>query len=106
MFQLIFFQVLGVALNGVLKPGDTSRALKKLKTLDDQKFSKIFTLLYSITEDLDLFNKYDVDSILECRIMSVDSRARGKGLAGELMRRTIQIAKDNGYKVNDIQRNI
>ncbi|XP_077300701.1 arylalkylamine N-acetyltransferase 1-like [Arctopsyche grandis] len=91
--------VLGVSLNGVLHPGDTTKALAKLKLLNDHKFSKIFTMLYSITDDLELFKKYDVEKIFECRIMSVDSRARGKGLATDLFRRAIQLAKDNGFKI-------
>lgn len=97
--ELFNFQVLGVSLNGILNPGDTSKALAKLKLLNDHKFSKIFTMLYSITNDLELFKKYDVEKIFECRIVSVDSRARGKGLATELFRRTIQLAKDFGFKV-------
>jgi GNAT superfamily N-acetyltransferase len=90
---------MGVALNGVLRPGDLNKALHKLKILNDEKFSKIFTLLYSLTENLDLFGKYGVDSIFECKIVSVDPRARGKGLAGELVKRSIRVAKENGFEV-------
>ncbi|CAH2041636.1 unnamed protein product, partial [Iphiclides podalirius] len=55
--------------------------------------------LNGIFRDLDLFNAYRVDSILECRIISVSDKARGKGLAKELMKRSIDIAKEHGFKL-------
>ncbi|KAF9420169.1 hypothetical protein HW555_003582 [Spodoptera exigua] len=40
-----------------------------------------------------------VDKILECRIISVDQQARGRGLAKELMSRSIDVAIQNGFKL-------
>ncbi|KAJ8719447.1 hypothetical protein PYW08_011622 [Mythimna loreyi] len=53
----------------------------------------------TVLGELDLFNRFQVDKILECRIISVDENARGRGLAKELMSRSIDIAKENGFKL-------
>lgn len=71
----------------------------KIQQSSDEKYNKIFTILYTVSKDLDLFNTYQVDRILECRIISVSDAARGKGLAKELMKRSIDIAKEKQFKV-------
>jgi GNAT superfamily N-acetyltransferase len=91
--------VIGVALNGVQHPGDIAAAQAKLKTMADIKFRKIFDLLYGVNTSLDLFTQHGVDKIFECRILSVDKRFRGRGLARELLRRSEIIARESGFKV-------
>jgi len=92
-------QVIGVALNGVQHPGDIAAAQAKLKTMADIKFRKIFDLLYGVNRSLDLFTQHGVDKIFECRILSVDKRFRGRGLARELLRRSEITARESGFKV-------
>ncbi|XP_039293310.1 uncharacterized protein LOC111056184 [Nilaparvata lugens] len=92
-------EVIGVALNGVQHMGDLNAAQEKLETMTDGSFKQIFGLLYSLNQTLDLFSKYEVENIFECRILSVDSRFRGRGLAKELMSRSETVAKDAGFKV-------
>ncbi|RZF35578.1 hypothetical protein LSTR_LSTR005106 [Laodelphax striatellus] len=92
-------EVIGVALNGVQHMGDLNAAQEKLEKMTDGSFKQIFGLLYSLNQTLDLFSKYEVENIFECRILSVDSRFRGRGLAKELMRRSEEVAKDAGFKV-------
>jgi GNAT superfamily N-acetyltransferase len=91
--------VIGVALNGVQHPGDIAAAQAKLKTMADIKFRKIFDLLYGVNRNLDLFTQHGVDKIFECRILSVDKRFRGRGLARELLRRSEITARESGFKV-------
>jgi len=91
--------VIGVALNGVQHPGDIAAAQAKLKTMADIKFRKIFDLLYGVNRSLDLFTQHGVDKIFECRILSVDKRFRGRGLARELLRRSEITARESGFKV-------
>ncbi|KAE8748356.1 hypothetical protein FOCC_FOCC004992 [Frankliniella occidentalis] len=92
-------QVVGVALNGVLLPGDLDEAQSKLSDMDDAKFRRIFGLLYSVNKRLDLFDAYHVDRIFECRILSVDNRYRGRGLARQLLERSIETAKAAGFQL-------
>ncbi|GFG36847.1 hypothetical protein Cfor_09718 [Coptotermes formosanus] len=65
----------------------------------DMKFRKIFDLLYGVNRSLDLFTQHGVDRIFECRILSVDKRFRGRGLARELLRRSEITARECGFKV-------
>jgi GNAT superfamily N-acetyltransferase len=91
--------VIGVALNGIQHPGDIAAAQAKLKTMADVKFRQIFDLLYGVNRSLDLFTQHGVDRIFECRILSVDKRFRGRGLARELLRRSVITARESGFKV-------
>lgn len=52
-----------------------------------------------MSKDLDLFNTYQLDKILECRIISVGEQARGKGVAKGLMKESLKRAKDNGFRL-------
>ncbi|KAK3912823.1 Dopamine N-acetyltransferase [Frankliniella fusca] len=92
-------RVVGVALNGVLLPDDLSASQAKLAEMDDAKFRRIFGLLYSVNRRLDLFTKYGVDRIFECRILSVDNRYRGRGLARQLLERSIETARAAGFQL-------
>ncbi|KAJ1524776.1 hypothetical protein ONE63_009652 [Megalurothrips usitatus] len=92
-------RVAGVALNGVLWPGDLDEAQSKLAGMDDVKFRRIFGLLYSVNKRLDLFAAYGVDRIFECRILSVDHHYRGRGLARSLLQRSIDAAKEAGFQI-------
>lgn len=93
------FQIAGVALNGICRRGDVEEALKHMETVDNLEFQRIFGLLHNVNKDLDLFSKYDVEKIFELRILSVDSKHRGKGLAKELFLRSELIAEEYGFKV-------
>ncbi|PNF20604.1 hypothetical protein B7P43_G04266 [Cryptotermes secundus] len=92
-------QVIGVALNGIQHPGDIAAAQAKLETMADVKFRRIFDLLYGVNRSLDLFKQHGVDRIFECRILSVDKRFRGRGLARELLQRSVVTARESGFKV-------
>ncbi|CAH4031715.1 unnamed protein product [Pieris brassicae] len=73
--------------------------MRKIHKSTDEKFKKIFTILYTVSDDLDLFSTYQVDCLLECRIISVSDKARGRGLARELMKRSIEIANEHNFRV-------
>lgn len=94
--------MIGVALNGIQHPGDIAVAQAKLKTMADVKFRQIFDLLYGVNRSLDLFTQHGVDRIFECRILSVDKRFRGRGLARELLRRSVITARESGFKVSAV----
>lgn len=67
--------------------------------MSDKKFQTIFGLLYKVNEKIDLFTKYNVDDLFECRILSVDDRFRGRGLANALVQESLETAKNAGFKV-------
>lgn len=89
-----------MALNGIVKKGEREEAERRLDELNDEKFKMIFRLLYKLNDKIDLFVKYDVDELFECRILSVDTDYRGKGLANILMADSVKTAKNAGFKVN------
>lgn len=88
-----------MALNGILKKGEREEAERRLAELNDEKFKTIFGLLYKVNEKVDLFAKYNVEELFECRILSVDGNFRGRGLANVLMADSIEIARNAGFKV-------
>ncbi|XP_070159972.1 arylalkylamine N-acetyltransferase 1 isoform X2 [Polyergus mexicanus] len=90
--------IAGMALNGILKKGEREEAERRLAELDDEKFKTIFGLLYKVNDKIDLFAKYDVDELFECRILSVDENYRGRGLASILMADSVKVAKDASFK--------
>lgn len=94
-----YSQIIGLALNGIQKPEDTKQAKEKLQQANDEKYKNIFSFLYDINQDLDLFAKYRVDQIFECRILSVDQNYRGQGIAKKLLERSVDVAKKAGFKV-------
>lgn len=96
---MFFLQIAGVALNGVSQRDDVEKSLEEIKTVDNIAYQRIFGLLNNANHELDLFNKYNVDKIFEFRILAVDTRFRGRGIAKELYARTEKTAIDNGFKV-------
>lgn len=93
-------KIIGVALNGVLKRPNCQEAdQNKTSSVQDEKFKRIFDLLHSVNEELDLFNKYRVDKLYECRMLSVDQNHRGQGIAKELLKRSIEEARSKGFKL-------
>ncbi|EGI66085.1 PREDICTED: dopamine N-acetyltransferase-like [Acromyrmex echinatior] len=91
--------IAGMALNGILKKGEREEEERRFDELDDEKFKMIMKLLYKVNDKVDLFAKYDVDELFECRILSVDANYRGKGLASILMDDSEKVAKNAGFKV-------
>lgn len=92
-------EIVGVCLNGFLHPGDTLKAKDALENCEDERFQKIFTLLYEQNLKFDLFQMYDVDRIFEYRILSVDKNYRGQGLAKKLVQRSEDVARKYHCKV-------
>ncbi|TDG42207.1 hypothetical protein AWZ03_011367 [Drosophila navojoa] len=92
-------EIAGVILNGVLRPGDTEQALEKLQESSDANYKKIFELLYGHSLQVDLFERYNVEQIFDVRILSVDARYRGQGIAKELVRRAEQVARNSGFQL-------
>ncbi|CRK99131.1 CLUMA_CG012150, isoform A [Clunio marinus] len=91
--------IVGVCLNGFLHPGETLKAKEALNASQDEKFQRIFNLLYDQNLKFDLFEELNVDRIFEFRILSVDKNYRGQGLAKKLMQKSENIARKYHCKV-------
>ncbi|XP_053686327.1 uncharacterized protein LOC128735868 [Sabethes cyaneus] len=93
-------KIAGVALNGVLSGyNDIKHSIEKLNNVQDENFKKIFKLLYEQNLRINLFNKFNVDRIFEIRILSVDSKFRGQGLAKKLIMKSEALAIENGFQL-------
>lgn len=91
--------IVGVCLNGFLHPNDTKKAKEALEKCQDERFKKIFNLLYDENLKIDLFQLHDVDKIFEYRILSVDREYRGRGLAKQLIMKSEDVARKYHCKV-------
>lgn len=74
-------------------------SLKRIEALEDAAFKKIFAFLYTHNSRHNLFKEFNVDKIFEIRILSVDSKFRGQGVAKNLLLKCEEIAADNGYRM-------
>ncbi|KAH8286759.1 hypothetical protein KR018_005136 [Drosophila ironensis] len=92
-------KIAGVVLNGILRDGDTAKALGKLQDSCDPDFRKIFELLHRHNLRHDLFKHFDVDAMFDVRILSVDSAYRGQGIANELVRQSVAMATKHNYRL-------
>uniref|UniRef100_A0AAG5DRM4 aralkylamine N-acetyltransferase n=2 Tax=Anopheles atroparvus TaxID=41427 RepID=A0AAG5DRM4_ANOAO len=95
-------EIVGVTLNGTImkpQPGDEPPA-KLADNCLHPKFRKIMALMDHVDEQFDIFELYpDIDRFLDCKIISVDTRYRGMGIAGMLTDRTLDYATRNGIKL-------
>ncbi|XP_017778189.1 PREDICTED: uncharacterized protein LOC108563894 [Nicrophorus vespilloides] len=92
-------EIAGVALNGISNRGDNELAIEEMKSIDSIQYKQIFGLLYNTNQELDLFAKYNLEKIFELRILSVNSKYRGKGIAKELFLRSEILAEESGFKL-------
>lgn len=92
-------EIVGVCLNGFSHPGETVKAKEALENCQDERFVKIFTLLYEQNLKFDLFELLAVDRIFEYRILSVDKNHRGQGLAKKLIQKSEEVARKYHCKV-------
>uniref|UniRef100_A0A1A9WWX8 aralkylamine N-acetyltransferase n=1 Tax=Glossina brevipalpis TaxID=37001 RepID=A0A1A9WWX8_9MUSC len=92
-------EIAGVALNGILRAGDLETAKNKLQLIDDEKYRKIFQLLYDHNLQTDIFDYFKVDKAFDMSILSVDEKFRGKGIAKHLVENSENLAKKHGFKL-------
>lgn len=95
----MFAQIVGAALNGLVRRGEREEGERRLTELKDRGFRDILTLLHRLNAQLDLFERFAVDELFECRILSVDEAQRGRGLADLLLASSIDEARRRGFKV-------
>lgn len=79
--------------------GDVENALENLQTKQNEKFIKIFNFLYTQNLKQNLFKQFNVDKLFEVRILSVNPKFRGQGIARNLLVKSQEVAEENGFKV-------
>lgn len=82
--------------------GEVEDSVEKLKLCPDARFRKIFAFLYEENLKIDLFSQFNVDKYFELRILSVDSKFRGKGIAKRLFEEGVNMARQSGAKVRNL----
>lgn len=92
-------QIAGIALNGIVTKSSKQCKFEDIQQLKDEKFKKILSLLYSINSKVNFFKEFDVDELFEVRILSVNPKFRGQGIAKHLLQQSEEIARENGFKV-------
>ncbi|XP_055545999.1 arylalkylamine N-acetyltransferase 1-like isoform X2 [Wyeomyia smithii] len=95
-------EIVGVNINGVVnRPTVTDEPPQKLADgCEHPKFRLIMALMDYVDDHFNIFDLYqDVDRMLDIKIMSVDNRYRGLGIAGKLTDRTMQCVKERNIKL-------
>ena len=82
-----------------MTPDSKKIALEELQNQFDEKFRKIFNLLYSQNLRVNLFKEFGVNELFEVTILSVNPKFRGQGIAKQLLIKSEEIARENGFKV-------
>lgn len=82
-----------------LQPADAESCTLASKT-DHEKFKKIMGLMDLIDTKFNIFELYpDIDKFVDGKILSVDPKYRGLGIAGQLTDKTIEYMKQNQIKI-------
>ncbi|XP_017786621.1 PREDICTED: dopamine N-acetyltransferase-like isoform X2 [Nicrophorus vespilloides] len=90
-------KVVGVCLNGAMRRNDVE---EDEEDCPNEKFAKILNLLETVDKQADIFGKFpDVNSVMNVKILSVDTTWRGRGIAKQLMDRTRDMAREQGYGI-------
>ncbi|XP_054736531.1 arylalkylamine N-acetyltransferase 1 [Anastrepha obliqua] len=95
-------ELIGVFLNGLLKrpPPDAAVPDKPADSCQHQKFKKILNFFDRIEENFNIFDLYpNTDTILDGKILSVNSDYRGMGIAGRLTESTLDYMKQHNIPV-------
>lgn len=90
-------EIIGVFLNGIMKRPPTDYVPEPAAdSCQHEKFRKVLGLMDLIDTRFSVFDQFpEVDMALDGKILSVDSTYRGKGIANELTRMTLDWMREN-----------
>lgn len=90
--------IIGVLLNGKMdSPSPSNEEPEYIRSCKNPKFKKILRLLHYIDKNVNADGRFQDVNVLEIRIISVDTNWRGKGVAKALIKKTIEIANEQGF---------
>ncbi|KAF4526192.1 hypothetical protein B566_EDAN001876 [Ephemera danica] len=89
--------ILGVAINSRGVPDDLKNLEQRARDCTNPKFKLILGLLVHVEQKSDMFRRFEVETTFETTILSVEKECRGKGIATELLRESLQLARRLGF---------
>lgn len=94
-------EIVGVFLNGIIKKPSPDEIGEPLASKTSHpKFKKIMALMDFIDTKFNIFDLYpDIKSFVDGKILSVDPKYRGLGIAGQLTDKTIAFMKANNLRI-------
>ncbi|XP_068967522.1 arylalkylamine N-acetyltransferase 1-like isoform X2 [Bombus flavifrons] len=88
--------LIGVVLNGKMVPPKEEEP-QFISRCQNPKFKKILQLLDYVDRKVNCDENFRGLDVLEIKIISVDSKWRGKGVAKALIEKTLEIAKERNF---------
>ncbi|XP_058820401.1 arylalkylamine N-acetyltransferase 1 isoform X2 [Topomyia yanbarensis] len=93
-------EIVGVNINGLINRPTDEPQPKLADGCEHPKFKMIMALMDYVDERFNIFDLHkDIDRLLDVKIMSVDTRYRGMGIAGKLTDRTMECVKEKNIKL-------
>lgn len=92
-------KLLGVAINGLVHKSSLDIPLAdKLKNIRNDKFRHIISVLHEVNQrGAHIFQELGTDVIFDIKMVTTDKLNRKSGLATDLIRKSINLARDLGY---------
>ena len=92
--------LLGVSINVEAKKESKEKSLEEtLEEYDDPRFKHIMTVLYYVNQKAgNLFDEMESDVIFDIKMVTTDKNQRRGGLATDLLRRSVELARNLGFK--------
>ncbi|KAJ8872205.1 hypothetical protein PR048_025807 [Dryococelus australis] len=95
--------VVGVCINNEGTPAGYADRARTKESTTNRHMKKVLTLLDKAEEVADIWNKYGIDRFFDVRIITVHGSMRGKGIGKALLEKSLQMAKERGYKLVHIE---
>lgn len=97
-------EIIGVFLNGYMKrPAPDTIGEPAALSCEHEKFRKILGLMDLVESKFSIFDLYpEVDVALDGKILAVDTSYRGKGIANELTRLSLDFMRDNSIPLMNV----
>lgn len=92
--------LLGVSINVVAKKEDENMTLEEIhEKYCHPKFRHILTVLYRVNQAAgDVFKEMETDMFFDIKMVTTDKTQRRGGLATDLLRRSVELARNLGFK--------
>lgn len=92
------FEVIGACINNRSFKMSASRYLRLAKDIEDVKLRKLLEAMAFLEENSNINDKLGQDEIFQLSVLSVDEKFWGKGIGLELVKKSIEIARENNFK--------